>query len=525
MMNSFIIKVSKIRVAALNPSNLRLKLLAANILSRRFSSRTIYLDRTFEKVIYEEKCMLRRFSVNFAIFSMAVDAGLTYLALHLSVLIRPFLPAFPFLVPVNQIALSQTLYIIVPVIWVLTFLLSSVYDPKRIYKITDEVQTIIIAEALASMVVAGILYLGFREFSRWLFASFVFINLIFIISWRVLLRISFNIWRRPSRERRILIVGAGKTGRSVGQMMQNYQWTGLTLVGYLDDDLHKKQEDLLLLGNVANVRHVVEKYNIQDVVVALPQRAYGQINKLTITLHDLPVHVRVVPDYFSLALYRASVDDFGGIPMINLRDPALNDVQRLVKRIFDLTMGSIIVFFLLPILLVISLFIKLDSKGSIIFTQERVGENGRIFNMYKFRTMEPNADENREQVTEISADGRILFNKSPDDPRITHVGRFLRRTSLDELPQLFNVLKGDMSLVGPRPELPWLVEQYELWQRKRFAVPQGMTGWWQVNGRSDKPLHLNTEDDLYYIQNYSIWMDIYILLKTPWIVLRGKGAY
>lgn len=469
--------------------------------------------------------MLRRFSVNFAIFSMIADAGLTYLALHLAVTIRPFLPTFPFLVPVKQITLPQILYILVPAVWVLTFLLSSVYDPKRIYKITDEIQTIVIAEALAVMVVAGILYLGFREFSRWLFVTFVIINFLFIISWRVLLRISFHVWQRPSRERRVLIVGAGKTGRNVGSLMQNHQWAGLNLVGYLDDDFRKKQEGLPILGNVTNVRQIVKNHRIQDVVVALPQRAYGQINKLTITLHDLPVHVRVVPDYFSLALYRASVDDFGGIPMINLRDPALNDVQRLVKRIFDLTVGGIIVFLLLPILLVISLLIKLDSKGTIIFRQERVGENGRIFKMYKFRTMEPNADENREQVTEVSADGRILFHKSPNDPRITHIGRILRRTSLDELPQLFNVLKGDMSLVGPRPELPWLVDQYELWQRKRFAVPQGMTGWWQVNGRSDKPLHLNTEDDIYYVQNYSIWMDIYILLKTPWVVLRGKGAY
>jgi exopolysaccharide biosynthesis polyprenyl glycosylphosphotransferase len=277
---------------------------------------------------------------------------------------------------------------------------------------------------------------------------------------------------------------------------------------------------------VANVRDVVEKHQIEDVVVALPQRAYGQINKLTITLHDMPVHVRVVPDYFSLALYRASVDDFGGIPMINLRDPALNDVQRLVKRLFDLVVGSISFLFLSPILLIIGLLIKLDSKGPVIFRQERVGENGRTFNMFKFRTMVPDADSQREQVTEINPqNGRILFKKRRDDPRITRLGGFLRRTSLDELPQLFNVLLGDMSLVGPRPELPWLVDQYEPWQRKRFAVPQGMTGWWQVNGRSDKPLHLHTEDDLYYVQNYSIWMDIYILLKTPWVVLRGKGAY
>ncbi|MCA9919745.1 MAG: sugar transferase, partial [Anaerolineales bacterium] len=424
------------------------------------------------------------------------------------------------------IALSQTLYIIVPTVWVLTFLFSSVYDPKRIYKITDEVQTIVIAQAVAALIVAGLLYLGFRDFSRWLFATFVAIDAFLVLSWRVLIRLSYRIWRSPARERRVLIVGAGKTGRSVGQMIQSYNWAGFNLVGYLDDNTEKRHTELNILGSVKDVRTIVEKYNIQDVVIALPQRAYGQINKLTITLHDLPVHVRVVPDYFSLALYRASVDDFSGIPMINLRDPALNDVQRLVKRIFDLVVGCITVLCLLPILLVFSLLIKLDSKGPVIFRQERVGENGRIFKMFKFRTMIPDAENRREIITEINpTNGRILFKKHPDDPRITHIGRFLRRTSIDELPQLLNVLLGDMSLVGPRPELPWLVDQYEPWQRKRFAVPQGMTGWWQVNGRSDKPLHLHTEDDLYYVQNYSIWMDIFILLKTPWVVLRGKGAY
>jgi exopolysaccharide biosynthesis polyprenyl glycosylphosphotransferase len=470
--------------------------------------------------------MLRRFSVNFAILSMAIDAIFTFFALHLAVAVRPSLPPFPFLVPVNAIILPEILGIIVPVVWVLTFLFSSVYDPKRTYKVTDEIQTVIIAEALAALICAGILYLGFRDFSRWLFVTFFFFNTIFILGWRVVLRVWFRLGHNPARERRVLIVGAGKTGRSVGQLMQNYQWAGLNLVGYLDDDLTKKEDGLRILGSVGSVRQVVEKYNIEDVVVALPQRAYSQINKLTVTLHDLPVHVRVVPDYFSLALYRASVDDFGGIPMISLRDPALNEVQRLVKRIFDLVFGTASVMMLLPILTIIGLLIKLDSKGPIIFRQERVGENGRIFKMFKFRTMVPDADAHREVITEVDPNnGQFLFKKRPDDPRITHIGRFLRRTSLDELPQLLNVLIGDMSLVGPRPELPWLVDQYEPWQRKRFAVPQGMTGWWQVNGRSDKPLHLHTEDDLYYVQNYSIWMDLYILLKTPWVVLRGKGAY
>jgi lipopolysaccharide/colanic/teichoic acid biosynthesis glycosyltransferase len=135
-----------------------------------------------------------------------------------------------------------------------------------------------------------------------------------------------------------------------------------------------------------------------------------------------------------------------------------------------------------------------------------------------------NAEALQDKVNQLDQEGNLI-HKVKDDPRVTRVGRFIRRWSLDELPQFFNVLKGDISLVGPRPEMPWLVEEYETWQRKRFAVPQGITGWWQVNGRSDKMMHLHTDEDLYYIQNYSLWLDILILLKTPWVVLRGKGAY
>jgi lipopolysaccharide/colanic/teichoic acid biosynthesis glycosyltransferase len=173
---------------------------------------------------------------------------------------------------------------------------------------------------------------------------------------------------------------------------------------------------------------------------------------------------------------------------------------------------------------IVSVVIKLDSPGPVLFVQQRVGENGRLFEMYKFRSMVLNADELLGTVTELTESGDVIF-KREIDPRVTRVGRFLRRTSLDEIPQLLNVLRGDMSLVGPRPELPWLVDRYELWQRKRFAVPQGITGWWQVSGRSDRPLRMKTEDDLYYVQNYSIWLDVYILVKTFFIVLRGNGAY
>ena len=153
----------------------------------------------------------------------------------------------------------------------------------------------------------------------------------------------------------------------------------------------------------------------------------------------------------------------------------------------------------------------------------RVGENGKLFRMYKFRSMVVGADRMLQPYSTLSE--RAHQHKRRDDIRITRVGSFIRRTSLDELPQLINVFMGEMSLVGPRPELPWLVERYEPWQRKRFAVPQGITGWWQVNGRSDNMLHLHTDQDLYYIQNYSLWLDILILWRTVTVVLRGKGAY
>ena len=471
--------------------------------------------------------MLRRFGVNYAIFSIVLDILLTLVALLLATYLVRYIPTS--LTNLRGPAyIAPYTFLAVPLIWGITFLVLSVYDPKRIYKAIDEVQIVTVATLASALLFAGLLYLAQRDFSRWVFVLFLSLTLIFLVSWRVLARVLFRIGRMPAGERRVLIVGAGEVGQRVGQMIHEYRSMGLNLSGYLDEAPQNSDEEdafvMHVLGPLEDVREVVQASHIDDVVIALPQRDYAQINELVLALHDLPVHVRVVPDYYSLALYRASVDDFGGLPMINLRDPALNDVQRLVKRMFDLVLSSILLAIALLPMAIIVVLIHLDSKGSIIFRQQRVGENGRLFSMYKFRSMVVGAEKMQNTVNELNEDGKVLFKKA-DDPRVTRVGRFLRHTSLDELPQLINVWKGDMSLVGPRPELPWLVGPYEPWQHKRLAVPQGMTGWWQINGRADKPLHLHTEDDLYYVQNYSLWMDIYILLKTPWVVVRGKGAY
>jgi exopolysaccharide biosynthesis polyprenyl glycosylphosphotransferase len=200
--------------------------------------------------------------------------------------------------------------------------------------------------------------------------------------------------------------------------------------------------------------------------------------------------------------------------------------DRLVKRLFDLAVSALLLTVLSPLLLVIAVLIKFDSPGPVLFRQRRVGEGGRLFWMVKFRSMVEGAEDEEALLRHNNEDGRLLFAKTPGDCRITRLGRFLRRTSLDELPQLINVLKGDMSLVGPRPELSWLMEEYEPWQRRRLAVPQGMTGWWQVNGRMKRGSpEQRVEDDLFYVKNYSLWLDLRILCRTVLAVIKGEGAY
>jgi exopolysaccharide biosynthesis polyprenyl glycosylphosphotransferase len=211
------------------------------------------------------------------------------------------------------------------------------------------------------------------------------------------------------------------------------------------------------------------------------------------------------------------------MPLVTLKEPILNPLQRFIKRAFDLVGATLGLLLSLPLLGLIALGIKLDSPGPVIFSQERVGENGLVFRMYKFRTMIHNPGDERAIEYQL-IDGEPV-HKLYDDPRVTRFGRILRQLSLDELPQFINVIKGDMSLVGPRPELPILVSKYQPWQNKRFEVPQGLTGWWQVNGRANKPMHLNTQDDIYYIKNYSIWLDIQILLRTISAVIKRRGSY
>ena len=431
--------------------------------------------------------------------------------------------------PLPALYLPPLVYVLVTLSWSISLILSGAYDPQRVLRWFNEASRVIVAGILATIVTAGALYMTYREVSRLQFAYIFIVTLGLLLAYRAVLRISYRIVgkARPGSIGRILIIGAGDLGQRIAQVILDHSRWGYSLVGFLDDDAGKQGEiykGARVLGKIFEVHELVKINQINEVWIALPVWALDRLNLVITELERFPVRIKVVPDYFSLAMVQAKAEILGGIPIIGLREPVIEGLPRLVKRGFDLVIGSLLMLLALPPLLVIAIAIRLDSSGHVIFRQDRVGENGRLFGMYKFRTMVAGAEAQQDEVNIQTEDDEVI-HKRPDDPRVTKVGHFLRRYSLDELPQLMNVLKGEMSLVGPRPEMPWLVDRYESWQRTRFAVPQGITGWWQINGRSDKPMHLNTDDDLYYVYNYSLWLDIQILLKTPLAVIRGVGAF
>jgi len=470
--------------------------------------------------------MFRRFSANFALFSMLLDALMIGLTLYVSAYLRVDITLSPIVKSVTSpVVLPVIIYVIFPLLWVGILAVFMVYDGRKNLKFTDELSSLTMGSILATISMAGVLFLTFRTISRFLFVFFAVEAYMMLVLWRVVLRLAWRWKFLPQMDvRRVLVVGAGEVGLRMRDQVLEQPGFGLKFTGFLDDDSAKLTTVDHVLGSVDLARQVVTTAGIDDVIIALPRSAHDRLSRVVSELHDLPVRVWVIPDYFSLALHRATVEEFAGIPMLDLRAPALTEYQRMLKRAFDLIVSLMALPFVLALTAMIGIAIKLDSPGPVFYRSKRLGENGRLFDMIKFRTMVVDADKVGFLNPILDLQGQTIY-KHPKDPRITRVGAVLRRISLDEIPQTFNVLVGEMSLVGPRPELPRFVDRYEPWQRKRFAVPQGMTGWWQVNGRSDKPMYLHTDEDLYYVQHYSIWLDIKILLRTLWVVIRGKGAY
>jgi len=416
------------------------------------------------------------------------------------------------------------LYAVAVVIWMFALQKSSVYHLKYSRHLSVELWNVMLGNFTASLLFFGILYVGYRDFSRLQAFYVIAFTLAFTGGYRVighLLRP--RVHRLIPTTQNVIVVGRNENAARVAQQVIDN--TNLHLLGYVGmphDQIISGLMPGLYLGEVDDLERLTGDRFVHEVIIAFKwydQQVSNDISQIMLLLQGEPINVRLAPDYSELVFFHLSTENFQGIPLIGLREPVFSPMQRLIKRTFDLAVALTVLFFTWPLLLLIAVAIRAESAGSVIFNQRRIGTHGKPFNMYKFRSMYAQIDQANFDET------RINVMKKPNDPRVTRVGHFLRRTSLDELPQLFNVLRGDMSIVGPRPELPDRVREYEWWQSKRFEVPQGMTGWWQINGRANRPMHLHTEDDLYYIENYSLWLDMKIIMRTCLVVVTGEGAF
>jgi exopolysaccharide biosynthesis polyprenyl glycosylphosphotransferase len=420
--------------------------------------------------------------------------------------------------------LNLPIHLIVGVVFPAAFMALSVYDFRRETRPVGDLASALRAVAVGTFLFAGVLYFSYRDVPRLMVVYFFLAELGVVSGTRLGLALALRWLRGRGRPLiRVLLVGAGDVAARAAQAIHVGLGDSVMLLGCVDDEATEGPAELSLLGKLADVPALVDRMAVDDVIVALPASQYMAVETLVGSLLRLPVRVRLVPDYLRLVVVQSSVESLGGIPLIGLREPRITGLAWATKRLFDVVATLALLLLTWPLMVMIAVAIRLDSPGPVIFRQQRVGENGRLFWMYKFRTMWADAEARGPQLG-FDAQGHPIY-KWREDQRVTRVGRWLRRTSLDEMPQFINVLRGDMSLVGPRPEMLFLVEHYDAWQRQRLAVPPGITGWWQVNGRSDLPMHLNTQFDLYYIRNYSLWLDLKILWRTLGVVVRGEGAY
>lgn len=461
-------------------------------------------------------------------FLAAADVLLTLLALLAADVLRHALP-FGLGTAEHLDWLGIREYLIVAAIWVFFLRFAQVYDHRRVMRVLPEARALVPAVLMATGALFAAFFLLKVEFlSRILFVYFVVLDLAILINFRWLLNLLLRIQRiSPTNRRQLLIAGAGPVGDRVSRLVLDRPWSGYEVMGFADDDAAKQATHINgrpVLGTVAELPALVDEHKPDEVIIALPMHAHSVLRESVLALERAHVRIRVVPDVFDLMPGRTMAEDTWGIPMISVRAPEITGFDRVVKRVFDLVLSTVSLIVIAPVMALSAIAVWIESGRPVIFTQWRVGENGRLFTMYKFRTMIANAETHIEQARQRGEEIDQVY-KPLNDSRVTRIGRFLRRTSLDEFPQLWNVLRGDMSLVGPRPELPWVVDRYKSWQRQRLSVLPGITGWWQVNGRGDLPLVENVQYDLFYIQNYSPLLDLSILVRTLWVVVRGRGAY
>jgi len=420
----------------------------------------------------------------------------------------------------------------VAAIWTAVTSAQETYQYKR--RFFAEVVNLLTALGLTVAVAMSLVYF-FRPFvyPRWFTILYVALCAVCLTLSRAV-KNTIRRWlaQRGRLVRRLIIVGDGEVARRLARICAEDPALGYRFMGFVTLDAapggngNRRQPAPpdQVLGRLDDLERLLTETAAEEVIVTLPGREHGRILDVAHRCSGHAVRLRVVPDLFEVVMLRATVTEIEDIPLIGLRDPVITGYQSWVKRAFDLAVAVFCLVLFSPLFLVIPILIRLDSRGSVFFVQERAGENGRPFRMYKFRSMVADAQERLGELVKLEELSEPVY-KLADDPRVTRVGRFLRRTSLDELPQLFNVLRGQMSIVGPRPEAMEVVWRYNLWHRKRLGVKPGMTGPMQVSGRGELPLEDRIRLELLYISEYSLLTDIKFCLKTIPAVLRGQGAY
>lgn len=433
-------------------------------------------------------------------------------------------------IPAGKVDVDGPVTVIALGLWIVASATLGLYRIDRTIRPLEQCLRALGVLAVVAALFAGALYLTFRDVSRLLFGYFFVFSAGGVLGVRLLLLVLVH-WFQPD-EQRVAVVGTGPVARTLAQSLRSARWAipRIRLIGFFrageSQDEGPWREPEPVLGEAPDaeaLERLILEHQVREVLIALPPGNTQRSSELVARLRELGVAVRLVPDVIELAATRARVENLGGIPVIYLRDPTVLAVEQVAKRALDIGLSASMLVLLSPFMALAALAIRVESTGPIFYRARRVGQDGRLFTMYKFRTMVADADRQPTQAPEEQADPDAVY-KQPGDPRVTGFGRLLRRTSFDETPQFFNVLRGDMSLVGPRPEQPFIVEAYRPWQRRRLEVRPGMTGWWQVAGR-DLPMHRHTEYDLYYLYNYSLGLDVKILARTLWAVIHGRGAY
>jgi Undecaprenyl-phosphate glucose phosphotransferase len=395
------------------------------------------------------------------------------------------------------------------------------YEVHRLTRVREETVAVAKGVILTTLLIATITFaLRYQYESRMafvLFAGFAFIGILFCrrFTWFTMGRLR----ARGFNQSHALIVGSGRLARRTARSLSKSNWTGIQTVAYVEDDpdTHQRHCDIPVVGPVNDLPQLVEQLHIEHVFIALPMNRYADARRVFDLLSQSIVDVRLVADVPALASLSLTTSAVHGMTFIGLRESQYHGVNVVVKRMMDVTLAILAIVFLAPVMAFVAAMIKLTSRGPVFYRQERCSLNGHPFQMLKFRTMRLNAEKNGPQMT------------ANNDPRRTGLGTFLRMTNLDELPQLFNVLRGDMSLVGPRPERPVFVEKFQQTipnYMARHAVKCGMTGWAQVNGwRGNSSLRKRVQYDLYYITHWNPLFDIRIMFLTIWHMLFGKQRH